>query len=125
MCVAPRLFVPITTRIEARPLIHISRTINQVSYIRTLTITTPKMSFSNTDTGSKPADPYKEKNKEELSIKEKIEDLGEFVDACKFGMMTTRHGNDGALVSRCMALAGKVRSVSCIYIINVISNLVL
>jgi len=65
------------------------------------------MSFSNTDTGSKPADPYKEKNIDHASIKEKVEDLSEFISACKFGMMTTRDGKSGALVSRCMALAAK------------------
>ncbi|RDW91914.1 hypothetical protein BP5796_01308 [Coleophoma crateriformis] len=64
-------------------------------------------SFSNTDTGSKAADPYKEKNMDETSIKEKVDDLSEFVTACKFGMMTTRDGSTGALVSRCMALAAK------------------
>jgi len=66
------------------------------------------MSFSNTNTGEKPSDPYKKNNADEASIKEKIEDLSEFISACKFGMMTTRDGKSGALVSRCMALAGKV-----------------
>ncbi|TVY14644.1 Protein bli-3 [Lachnellula arida] len=65
------------------------------------------MSFSNADTGSKPADPYKAKNIDEATIQEKIEGLSEFISACKFGMMTTRHGSSGALVSRCMALAAK------------------
>jgi hypothetical protein len=64
--------------------------------------------FSNTDTGNKPADPYKEKNLDDASIKEKVEDLSGFVSACKFGMMTTRDGSTGRLVSRCMALAAKV-----------------
>jgi len=64
-------------------------------------------SFSNTDTGSKAADPYKQKNIDDASIKEKIDDLSEFISACKFGMMTTRDGTSGALVSRCMALAAK------------------
>jgi len=62
--------------------------------------------FSNTDTGNKPADPYKEKNLDETSLKEKVEDLSEFASACKFGMMTTRD-EKGMLVSRCMALAAK------------------
>jgi general stress protein 26 len=66
------------------------------------------MSFSNADTGNKPADPYKEKNIDHASIKDKVEDLSDFVSACKFGMMTTRDGSSGALVSRCMALAAKV-----------------
>ena len=65
------------------------------------------MSYSNADTGSKEADPYTAKNKEEPSLKEKVEDLVAFVDRCKFCMMTTATG-DGLLASRCMALAGKV-----------------
>ncbi|EKD19670.1 uncharacterized protein L3040_001986 [Drepanopeziza brunnea f. sp. 'multigermtubi'] len=65
------------------------------------------MAFSNADTGSKPADPYKAANKDETSIKEKVEDLVEFIKASKFGMMTTRDGSSGALVSRCMALAAQ------------------
>ncbi|KAI9847615.1 MAG: BLI-3 blue-light-inducible Bli-3 protein [Sclerophora amabilis] len=63
--------------------------------------------FSNAETGGKPADPYKAKNIDEASLKEKVEDLVSFVEACKFGMMTTRQGESGLLVSRCMALAGK------------------
>merc|ERR1712098_677055 len=74
---------------------------------RPFTNTTTKMSFSNADTGSKNADPYKATNKDETSIQEKVEDLSEFVKACKFGMMTTRDGSSGALVSRCMALAAQ------------------
>ncbi|KUJ16919.1 uncharacterized protein LY89DRAFT_645950 [Mollisia scopiformis] len=65
------------------------------------------MSFSNTDTGDKPADPYKATNIDEPSLKEKVEDLSEFISSSKFGMMTTRDGSSGALVSRCMALAAK------------------
>jgi len=66
------------------------------------------MSFSNADTGSKPADPYKEKNKQdEVPLKDKIDDLVNFIDSTKFGMMTTRVAKTGALVSRAMALAAK------------------
>jgi len=65
------------------------------------------MSFSNTDTGSKPADPYKAKNAEDVPLKEKIEDLVTFMDANKFAMMTTRVSSSGLLTSRCMALAAK------------------
>jgi len=65
------------------------------------------MSYSNTDTGSKAADPYKEKNIDEVSIKEKVEDLSTFITGCKFGMMTTRDDSSGMLLSRCMALAAK------------------
>jgi hypothetical protein len=64
--------------------------------------------FLNTDMGSKPADPYKEKNLDGAPIKEKVEDLSEFISNCKFGMMTTRDGTTGRLVSRCMALAAKL-----------------
>lgn len=65
------------------------------------------MSYSNADTGSKQADPYKEKNHENPSLKEKVEDLVAFVDKCKFCMMTTRVESSGLLASRCMALAAK------------------
>lgn len=65
-------------------------------------------SYSNTDTGSKPDDPYKEKNVDQPELKEKIEDLVAFMEHCKFGMMTTRIASSGLLTSRCMALAAKV-----------------
>ena len=65
-------------------------------------------SFSNTDTGSKPADPYTQKNVEEESLKEKVEDFKAFVDKAKFSMLTTKT-QDGLLASRCMAVAAKVR----------------
>ncbi|KAI4190189.1 MAG: hypothetical protein L6R41_000935 [Letrouitia leprolyta] len=65
------------------------------------------MSFSNTNTGSKPADPYKAANMDAPELKEKVENLVSFIDSCKFGMMTTRIESTGALASRCMALAGK------------------
>ena len=67
------------------------------------------MSYSNTDTGNKPADPYKAKNKDDATLKESVDDLVAFMDKCKFGMMTTRT-DDGLLVSRCMALAAKVQT---------------
>jgi hypothetical protein len=66
------------------------------------------MSTSNTDTGNKPADPYKEKNFENPPLSEKIEDLTKFVEKCKYCMMATRIASSGLLVSRCMALAGHV-----------------
>lgn len=66
------------------------------------------MSFSNTDTGSKPADPYTQKNVEQESLKDKVEDFKAFVDKAKFCMLTTKT-QDGLLVSRAMAVAGKVR----------------
>jgi hypothetical protein len=66
------------------------------------------MSFSNTDTGSKPADPYTAKNIQDPSLKEKVEDLVRFVDRNKFCLLTTKT-QDGLLASRAMALAAKVR----------------
>lgn len=66
-------------------------------------------SFSNADTGSKNADPYKDANKEEPSTEEKITSLVKFISSSKFGMMTTRDLASGRLVSRCMAVAAKVR----------------
>jgi len=65
------------------------------------------MSFSNTDTGSKPADPYKQQNLDHASLKDKVEDLVSFAEKQKFCMMTTRIADSGLLVSRCMALAAK------------------
>ncbi|GAO20108.1 hypothetical protein UVI_02008790 [Ustilaginoidea virens] len=64
------------------------------------------MSFSNTSTGDKPADPYKQANKDNVDVPTKIQDLVSFITACKYGMMTTRCASSGGLVSRCMALAG-------------------
>ncbi|KAJ0382331.1 hypothetical protein COL922a_012781 [Colletotrichum nupharicola] len=64
------------------------------------------MSFSNTSTGDKPADPYKATNKDtNVSVKDKVEDLVNFANKSKFGMMTTRDAKSGALVSRCMGVA--------------------
>ncbi|KAF7547543.1 hypothetical protein G7Z17_g7658 [Cylindrodendrum hubeiense] len=63
------------------------------------------MSFSNTSTGDAPADPYKTANKDEVGLKTKIDDLVEFINKCKFCMMTTRDSSSDNLVSRCMALA--------------------
>lgn len=66
------------------------------------------MSFSNADTGSKPADPYTSKNKESPALEEKVGDLIAFVEQSKFCMMTTLAAKTGLLASRCMALAAKV-----------------
>ncbi|CAK3901774.1 probable blue-light-inducible Bli-3 [Lecanosticta acicola] len=51
-------------------------------------------------------DPYTQKNLEEPSLKEKVEDLTQFIDRAKFSMLTT-HSKEGVLASRCMAVAGK------------------
>ena len=65
------------------------------------------MSFSNTSVDN--PDPYKAKNLENPDLSDKVEDLIAFVEKCKFCMMGTRT-SDGLIVSRCMALAGKVCS---------------
>lgn len=65
-------------------------------------------SFSNADTGSKPADPYKAENKSDPELKAKIDDLVAFIESRKFGMMTTRIESSGLLVSRCMGVAARV-----------------
>lgn len=66
------------------------------------------MSFSNTSTGDKPADPYRAANTDDsVGLEQKVTDLSDFVTACKFGMMTTRDASSGKLVSRCMAVAAK------------------
>jgi hypothetical protein len=70
------------------------------------------MSFSNANTGDAPADPYKQANSEEVPLQTKIEDLVNFINKEKFGMMTTRGSGSGNLVSRCMALAATVRLTS-------------
>jgi hypothetical protein len=64
--------------------------------------------YSNTDTGSKTADPYTAKNKEEPSLKEKVEDLLKFIDNTKFCLLTTHVADSDLLASRAMALAAKV-----------------
>jgi hypothetical protein len=98
-----------TNRTSLRLLtVILPRANTRINTNQTRSFSNTKMSFSNTNTGDKPADPYKEKNIDEASIKDKVEDLSEFITACKFGMMTTRDGSSGALVSRCMALAAKV-----------------
>ncbi|CAI6334632.1 unnamed protein product [Periconia digitata] len=63
--------------------------------------------FSNADTGSKNADPYTQKNLEEPSLKEKVEDLFSFVDKTKFCLLTTQTADSDLLASRAMALAAK------------------
>jgi hypothetical protein len=66
------------------------------------------MSFSNADTGDKPANPAAIKSNDDIPLKDKIQQLTSFVDGNKFAMLTTRIASSGQLVSRCMALGGKV-----------------
>lgn len=65
------------------------------------------MSYSNADTRSKPADPYKEKILKKPSLRNKVEDLVAFTDKCKFCTMTTRMGRSRLFISRCIALTAK------------------
>ncbi|KAK6431314.1 hypothetical protein LTR95_012525 [Oleoguttula sp. CCFEE 5521] len=64
------------------------------------------MSYSNADTGSKTADPYTAKNKDEPSLDEKVKDLTTFIDKTKICLLTTRTP-EGKLAARAMALAAK------------------
>ncbi|KAH9869224.1 hypothetical protein IAQ61_006429 [Plenodomus lingam] len=96
-----------------------TRTTPHNSFVKTLTarlqlppITTPQRvliksimssGFSNTDTGSKNADPYTQKNLQEPPLKEKVEDLFEFVDKTKFCLLTTQVADSDLLASRAMA----------------------
>ena len=59
----------------------------------------------NLDTGSKPADPYTTKAKEDVPLKDKIVELSKFMEDCKFAMMTTHEADSGLMTSRAMALA--------------------
>lgn len=66
------------------------------------------MSFSNTSTGDKPADPYTKANADtDVTLEQKVNDLTGFIQVCKFGMMTTRDAASGKLVSRAMAVAAQ------------------
>jgi len=75
------------------------------------------MSNTQTDIG-KPADPYKEANRDDAPLAEKVEDLIKFVERNKFCMFTTRIASSGLLVSRCMALAGKENNIDLIFHAN-------
>ena len=55
---------------------------------------------------------YKEKNKDEASTAEKIQDLSDFIKTAKFGMMTTKAPSSDLLVSRAMAVAAQVHNSS-------------
>ena len=101
-----RRYSILTTHVLRAPAT--SPTLSQERQYLPRIITSNMASYSNTDTGSKPADPYKEKNLQEPELKAKVEDLVKFMEHCKFGMMTTRIASTGLLTSRCMALAAKV-----------------
>lgn len=89
---------------------HPIRALPRSHVLKSVKLSRMSSSFSNADVpGDKPADPYKAANKSEPELKEKVEDLRNFVSSCKFGMMTTRIGSSGLLTSRCMAVAAKVQ----------------
>lgn len=44
--------------------------------------------FSNTDTGSAPADPYKERNLDDASLKDKVTMLTKFAENTKVSMVS-------------------------------------
>lgn len=62
----------------------------------------------NTKTGNHPVDPYKTQNFEDPPLPQKIEELVEFINQVKFGMLTTKQSEGDYLASRCMALAATV-----------------
>lgn len=107
----PRSVAPLRVSLNRSGLTQHSHSLFRTTLVaapRHFSITASAMSFSNADTGSKPADPYKEENKNDPELKEKVGDLVKFIESCKFGMMTTRIESSGLLVSRCMAVAAKV-----------------
>jgi len=63
--------------------------------------------FSNTNTGNQKADPYTAKNKDDVPLKEKVEDLLNFIHKTKFCMLTTQTAKSDLLCSRAMALAAQ------------------
>lgn len=65
-------------------------------------------SFSNADTGSKSADPYKQKNVDNASLKDKVQDLTAFIEKTKLCLMTTLVADTTKLATRAMALAATV-----------------
>jgi hypothetical protein len=107
---------------QSQSLTQIKLQNNQQKRNFTASSTMSSNTFSNADTGSKPADPYTKKAQEgdDVSLQEKVEDLVDFINAAKFGMMTTRQSDTGLLASRAMAVAGKV-SIS--YLITAGCNL--
>ncbi|KAI2736030.1 hypothetical protein DTO013E5_9185 [Penicillium roqueforti] len=66
-------------------------------------------------TSKDPEDLYMKNNLEKnVSVKDKIVDLGKFIDRVELCMVTTAKGNPAALVSRCMGVAGKEQAGVCL-----------
>ena len=63
----------------------------------------------NTTTGKQHVDPYKAQNSEDPPLPQKVQDLVDFINQVKFGMLTTKQSDGEYLTSRCMALAATVR----------------
>ncbi|KAI2790877.1 Protein bli-3 [Penicillium oxalicum] len=59
----------------------------------------------NTTTGKQHVDPYKAQNSEDPPLPQKVQDLVDFINQVKFGMLTTKQSDGEYLTSRCMALA--------------------
>ena len=69
-----------------------------------------------TSAGSKPVDPYKDKNYDlDAPLQEKVEDLVKFIKDIKYGMLTTKASDSDLLSSRAMALAGTVCPYSLLF----------
>lgn len=81
---------------------------SKTNHIHTIYQGRKMSSFSNADTGNKTADPYTAQNKQEPSLKEKVEDLFTFIDKTKICLMTAQTAGSDLLTSRAMALAAKV-----------------
>ena len=79
---------------------------NTPSQTKLIAISPPARKMSTSD---KPADPYTTKAKEDVPLKEKVEEFTTFIKTCKFGMMTTRVKETQQMTSRAMALAATVR----------------
>lgn len=108
-----RSFSPARNFSKAILITRFSRITSQPPSTRFFTLTIQsKMSYSNTDTGDKPADPYKAQNLDEPPLREKVDGLVNFISTSKFGMLTTRAGSTGLLASRAMAVAGQVKKPS-------------
>jgi len=63
--------------------------------------------YLHTGTGSKPPNPCPEASPDNTFLKERIDELIQFIDGHHFCLMTTRQKNTEYLVSRCMAVTAR------------------